>query len=379
MPYLTTPITKNHQITLEDVLFGISQEQYDEKLKNTKDTRTIYRVTTPPRLLKDIDFDKMIDALRDFNRRRNYLIETQDKKTLYRSFKIPKRSGGLRQIDAPVDELMDALRDLKFILEKRMFSSYHTCAFAYIRGRCAVDAVKRHQRNKSKWFLKIDFHDFFGSTTNEFVLKMLSKIFPFNVIIARDKYVLENALSLCFLNGGLPQGTPISPTITNLMMIPIDHAIAKYCRNHSPSLCYTRYADDIIISSKTSFKWSEVQNDILKILSDFEAPFSLNTKKTRYGSASGRNWNLGVMLNKDNNITIGNGKKKIFKAMLFQFCTDYKNNEPWSIDDTAHLQGLRSYYEMVEGKNIENIVNKYSEKTGVDINAAIKNIISNKE
>lgn len=379
MPYITVPITKTYQISFDDILFGISQEEYEKKTSNTFDTRTAYRVKTPDRLLNNIDFSAMIAALENFDEKYRVLIATDDKSTLYRSFKIPKRSGGLRQIDAPLDDLMQALRELKFIFEKKLFASYHTCAFAYVRGRSTIDAVKRHQRNNSKWFLKLDYHNFFGSTTPEFVMNMLNQIFPYNELLKsqRGKDALEKALSLCFLNGGLPQGTPISPTITNLMMIPIDHSIAKYAREHSPHLTYTRYADDILLSSDLKFSWNNVQNDIIEIVNKFNAPFSLNTAKTRFGSSAGRNWNLGVMLNKDNQITVGHNKKKVFKAMLFQFCSDYKNGNPWSVDDVQHLQGLKSYYEMVEGDTIKEIIKAYSQKMNIDINQKIKEILTN--
>lgn len=379
MPYITVPITKTYQISFDDILYGISQEEYEKKTSNTFDTRTAYRVKTPDRLLNNIDFPAMIVALESFNEKYRQLIATEDKSTLYHSFKIPKRSGGLRQIDAPIDDLMQALRELKFIFEKKLFASYHTCAFAYVRGRSTIDAVKRHQRNNSKWFLKLDYHNFFGSTTPEFVMNMLSQIFPYNEVLKsqRGKDALDKALSLCFLNGGLPQGTPISPTITNLMMIPIDHAIAKYAREHSPHLTYTRYADDILLSSDLKFSWNNVQNDIIEIVNKFNAPFSLNTAKTRFGSSAGRNWNLGVMLNKDNQITVGHNKKKVFKAMLFQFCSDYKNGNPWSVDDVQHLQGLKSYYEMVEGDTIKTIIKTYSQKMNMDINQKIKEILTN--
>lgn len=379
MPYITVPITKTYQLSFDDILFGISQEDYEKKTSNTFDTRTAYRARTPDRLLNNINFSSMIEALEAFNEKYKTLIDTENKAVLYHSFKIPKRSGGLRQIDAPLDDLMQALRELKFIFEKKLFANYHTCAFAYVRGRSTIDAVKRHQSNNSKWFLKLDYHNFFGSTTPEFVFNMLSQIFPYNELVKtqRGENAIKKALSLCFLNGGLPQGTPISPTITNLMMIPIDHSIAKYAREHSPHLTYTRYADDILLSSDLKFKWQDVQNDIIEIVNKFKAPFSLNTAKTRFGSSAGRNWNLGVMLNKDNKITIGYQKKKIFKAMLFQFCNDYKNGSQWAIEDVQHLQGLKSYYEMVEGKTITDLVQSYSAKMNIDINEKIKEILRN--
>ena len=250
MPYITIPVRqKEYQISFDDILNGMNAAIFEQQTENTHDTRTVYRDETPRRLLDNIDISGMVDTLETFNRRHAELIAVQDKSTLYHSFKIPKRSGGLRQINAPLDELMAALRELKLIFEKKLFASYHTAAFAYVKGRCTIDAVKRHQRNNSRWFLKLDFHDFFGSSNPEFVLAQLKLIFPFNEIMntERGRNELSKALSLCFLNNGLPQGTPISPTLTNLFMIPIDHYIAREMRKHTPHLVYTRYADDIIL------------------------------------------------------------------------------------------------------------------------------------
>lgn len=379
MPYITIPVNqKIHQVSFDDILNGMNESVFERQMENTHDTRTVYRTRTPQRLLDTVDFDGMVVALQKFNEKYAALIAVKDKSTLYRSFKIPKHSGGLRQINAPLDDLMVALRELKFLFEKRLYASYHTAAFAYVGGRSTIDAVKRHQHNKSRWFLKLDFHDFFGSSRPEFILAQLSTIFPFSEILLREdgREALTKALSLCYLNGGLPQGTPISPMLTNLFMIPIDHYIAKTTRELTPHLVYTRYADDIILSSDLSFDWRDVQGKILDIIGNkFRAPFTLNTSKTRYGSSSGRNWNLGVMLNSDNQITIGHAKKKIFKAMLFSFMNDEKNNHCWSLEDTQHLQGLISYYRMVEKDTIDAIIKSYSEKFNKDVDQTIKEVL----
>ena len=379
MPYITVPVSqKFHQISFDDILNGMNESVFERQMENTHDTKTVFRNNTPQKLLDNTDFDGMISALERFNEKYIALINTEDKSTLYRSFRIPKRSGGLRQINAPLDELMNALRELKYLFEKRLYASYHTAAFAYVKGRSTIDAVKRHQRNKSRWFLKLDFHDFFGSSKPEFIIAQLETIFPFNEIVIRPngREALTKALSLCYLNNGLPQGTPISPTLTNLFMIPIDHYIAKTVREMTPHLVYTRYADDIILSSDLTFNWHEVQDTIVDIVANkFHAPFSLNNTKTRYGSSAGRNWNLGVMLNSDNQITIGHSKKKVFKAMLFSFMNDEKNGNVWSLEDTQHLQGLISYYKMVEGTTIETIIKSYSTKFNKDVEQTIKDVL----
>ncbi|MCL2500735.1 MAG: reverse transcriptase family protein [Defluviitaleaceae bacterium] len=374
MPYITIkqpPVY--YQMTFEDIMAGVDDlSKY--VMPNITNTRT-YRVDYPnPKLLERTPVGEMIRLLGAFNRSKEALF-VQDRASLYHTFHIPKSSGGLRRIDAPRPELMAALRELKALFETHMFALYHTTAFAYVRGRSTIDALKRHQRNESKWFLKLDFADFFGSTTPGFVMDMLTRIFPFSEIARRrdGREELEKALGLCFLNGGLPQGTPISPFLTNLMMIPVDHKVSNSLRNYD-NCCfvYTRYADDLLISCKIDFNKDSVQRLVGGVLSEFNAPFSIKPEKTRYGSAAGRNWNLGLMFNGRNEITIGHKRKKEFKAMLDNYLRARKSNEGWEKNDIQVLGGLISYYRMVERDYIDYLLRQYGEKHGTDIKQCIK-------
>jgi single-stranded DNA-binding protein len=72
------------------------------------------------------------------------------------------------------------------------------------------------------------------------------------------------------------------------------------------------------------------------------APFSINPEKTRYGSAAERNWNLGLMLNNDNQITIGHKRKKEFKAMLDNYIRNRKSGSGWERHDIQVANLFRS-------------------------------------
>ena len=362
------------QMTLEEFLF---EDFRDSGVlnPNTSNTRTYAADVVPLKYLEKINVESLIAKLTAFNKSVDYLRK-EPREKLYYTFHIPKKSGGKwRRIDAPVPELMDALRTLKRMFETDFNALYHTSAFAYIKHRSTLDAVKRHQSNESKWFGKYDLSNFFGSTTLDFVMKQFSMVFPFSEVIKRKdgERELRNALELGFLNGGLPQGTPLSPIVTNIMMIPIDFKLANGFRNlDDQQFVYTRYADDFIISSKYDFSFREVESYIVDTLKGFEAPFSLNSAKTRYGSSAGSNWNLGVMLNKDNEITVGYKRKREFQAMLSNYVLDKKNGEPWAVEDVQILEGYRNYYRMIEGDRIDKIVEHIGDKYGVNIVQLIK-------
>lgn len=362
-----------HQMTLEEFLFQNFQAQTILNT-NVSNTRTYAYETVSEHFTSRVDTDALIRKLVRFNDQTEAL-RAQERSTLYETFHIPKKSGGLRRIDAPKPELMNALRNLKTIFEEDFHALYHTSAFAYVKNRCTVDAVKRHQKNNSKWFGKLDLHDFFGSTTLDYVIKMFSMVFPFSEIVKfpNGEAELRKALDLAFLNGGLPQGTPLSPLITNVMMIPVDYKLANAFRDFDKQrFIYTRYADDFIISSKVDFDVHRVEKLVVDTLHEFGAPFTINESKTRYGSSAGRNWNLGVMLNKDNEITVGHKKKRQFQSMLYNYITDKRKGISWPREDIQTMQGLHSYYRMVEPETIDAIVKHTNEKMETDVLRLIK-------
>ena len=381
MPYITirqSPMY--HQMTLDDLLFKSITEAATITF-NIGNTRTVFVDELPDRLSRATKVNRLIRRLHQFNTSTDGL-RSCDRPSLYYSFSIPKKTRGWRHINAPNPELMDALRTLKTIFESDFGALYHTSAFAYIRKRSTIDAVKRHQQNESRWFGKYDLSNFFGSTTLEFVMKQMSMIYPFSEVIKvpQGRAELEKALELAFLNGGLPQGTPISPLITNIIMIPIDHRLYNALRDFETEggkqrFIYTRYADDFIISSRYDFSVRQIEQFLVDTLAEFGAPFKLNQEKTRYGSHAGKNFNLGVMLTKDNKITIGRARKKRFESALTSFAKDFKADMPWTREDTQILAGQLSYYRMVEGDTIDAIVKHIGEKHGVDISCAIKEIL----
>lgn len=372
---------KYHQMTLEELLYGM---KYNPGINNNETNTRTYEVDEfSEHFLRGFNVYQLIEELEKFNESTAEL-RSKNRRDLYYSFSIPKKSGGLRHIDAPLPELMNALRKLKIIFEDVFHAPreastlqtayYHTSAFAYIKKRNPVDAVKRHQVNESKWFAKLDFSNFFGTTTLDFTMHMLSMIFPFSEICKSEhgREELKTAVELGFLDGILPQGTPLSPTLTNMIMLPIDYKLANILRDYgNQSFVYTRYADDMTISSRYSFSVRNIENLVLEVLQMFKAPYRLNKDKTHYGSIAGSNWMLGVMLNKDNEITIGYQNKKRFEAMLSSYAMDRNNGVRWDIHDVMHMNGLCSHYRSIEGDTIDKIIAHLSKKFRLNIPAAI--------
>lgn len=301
-----------------------------------------------------------------YNRTRTHLINKPDKyflsttawnvqsfrnlKDEYQSFRIPKHSGGYRTITAP-NENLKAQQNLILNELNSLSPAVHDCAYAYVPRRSCKDAVIEHQKNNSNWFLKIDLKQFFPSCTEKFVRQQLSYVYPYSNMKQED---LDKILSLVFLNGSLPQGAPTSPKLSNLVMIPIDFRLVH--RLKAMGFVYTRYADDMLISHRNEFK----PKDIIDIIEDTlkGTPLKINKDKVRYGSRAGSNWNLGLMLNKNNDITVGNQRKRYLKIALHNFYMDLQNDIHWNKDDLYHLQGELSYIKSIEPNTINDLLNR---------------------
>ena len=363
---------KPRQLSWEDVIMekAVYNDFANDKSNSTATITRKYE-TINDEVLQKINVDRMIKWLKQFNENNKKLFEA-DRKSLYDSFKIPKSTGGFRQIDAPCEELQEQLRKLVKFISDDCGVLYHTAAFAYVKGRSIVDCITKHQKNESMWFLKTDFSGFFPHTTLDFVMNMLAKVFPLSEVCKNTEgnKELRKAISLGFLNGGLPQGTVLSPMLTNVMMIPIDHALFNELAHRY--IIYTRYADDIHISAQEQFPYKEIVKLIEDTLKEFGAPYEIKKEKTHYGSRKGRNWNLGLMLGAENKITVGWKKKQYFKAALCSFILDTKNGKHWDIGDVQHLRGLLSYYTMIEKEYFENIIKQQNNKWQVNVRDMFK-------
>lgn len=362
LTFYTKPTVK--QITFDDLLnnpFMSLNDIEDTKKKLTKEITEEYGKRLFEKHYKN--YEQNLFTFYDVAKE----IDTSEH---YKHFEIPKKnSNKTRPIDAPDETLGIMQTYCKDWLEKIKILP-HNAAHAYVQKRSTVTAMKEHQKNESKWFLQLDLKNFFNSIDETFLRKMLKEVYPFKFIKEEN---LNTIIKLALLNGTLPQGSHLSPILTNLIMVPIDHMITEKLKNyHKQTYVYTRYADDITISAKYKFEWRKVKKEIEKIFEYWKVPFNINEDKTRFGSSAGRNYHVGLIINKDNQISVGHEKNNKFKAMIFNFCT---TGEEWEIHDVQKMLGLISYYKSIEPDYINKTINKYNERFNMDIMKTAKELI----
>jgi len=173
-----------------------------------------------------------------------------DCKRSYNSFEVrARRSKKTRMIDAPCPHLKLIQRA---VLDKLLtLVTPHDAAMAFVRGRSIVINARRH--HGASHLFTTDIRSFFSSVKTAHVEDMLKTRFPH---FSRD--FCEEIVGLVTHGGQLPQGAPTSPHIANLVMLSFD----ELCKVEADRLnaVYTRYADDICVSSHDAASLRRMEN-----------------------------------------------------------------------------------------------------------------------
>lgn len=313
----------------------------------------------------------------EWNQVNNYtyfenILQNNNPEISYTTYRIPKTTGGYRTISAPNEELKLIQRQLNDALF--LMKAYaHDSAYAYVNGRSCKQALEKHANAGTKWFYKFDIKDFFPTCTKELLEAVLPIVYPFN---AMPKELLDKLLHIALKDNSLPQGSPLSPLLSNLVLTPFDFSM-YYSIKHFGGV-YTRYADDILISLPERKELSFIQHLISKHLKEqVSHNLKLNVEKSRCGSIAGSNWNLGLMLNKDHNITLGHKKKMELKAKINNFIFDFTNENFWSIIDTQVLQGEINYFKQIEPEYADFVIKRLERKyNNISLTGCIKHILT---
>lgn len=139
-----------------------------------------------------------------------------------------------------------------------------------VRGKSNITNAKAHQGNK--YLFETDLQDFYPSIKSNRVHDTFIKL-GFNKQFAF--YITR----LTTWKGELPQGTPTSTHISNLIFLEIDYRLIDFCKNNN--ITYTRYIDDLTFSSQMDF-----QNSISEILEIVkQGGLKLSYRKTNYASS----------------------------------------------------------------------------------------------
>ena len=235
------------------------------------------------------DFLCAINAALEFpisNEKLIYHLKNIDK--LYQSFQIPKKTGGVRTINAPKKSLKFIQHCLAFILQETYYPTKSVNGYI-IERNVVTNAIGHANKN---FVLNLDLENFFPSIS----IKRVSKVLQLPPVSAQPK-VANMMAKLCCFQEALPQGAPTSPLLSNLICQRLDRRIEGLVLKHQ--ITYTRYADDLTFSSDKPF-----QNGFLSHLDNIikEEGFTINMEKVRLQLKNSRQEVTGITVNERVNV-----------------------------------------------------------------------------
>ena len=241
-------------------------------------------------------------------------------------FAINEKNGKTRTI-ITYNESNDgkSLRKVHELLAKDFednFAERNQYSYAYHKGIRCYNALEAHL--KSNYFIKLDIHHFFESITLENFLDIYGEYFNKNW---REK------LQYLFYFGSLSIGFVTSPLLSDFYMKKFDNAVEEYLKDY-PELHFSRYSDDIMISSESKdddtslealFTFIKEQLKQLRLETNESKTKKIKLNLEKHNSFSFLGLNLSKIDEENNKVTIS---KRYILFILFLIAKQkrYKNN-----------------------------------------------------
>jgi RNA-directed DNA polymerase len=263
---------------------------------------------------------------------------------------IPKPDGGVRKLGVPcvVDRLIQ--QALLQVLQKRWDPTFSEHSYGFRPGRSAHQAVAQAQRYVAEGYsvvVDLDLEKFFDRVNHDGLMARVAARIA-------DKRVLK--LIRAFLNAGVmedglvrpvdegtPQGGPLSPLLSNLVLDDLDKELARR------GLRFCRYADDCNIYVRSRRAGERVMASVSKFLT-LRLKLKVNETKSAVARPEERKF-LGFSISNDGSERrIAPKALDKFKARIRDMtCRTRGKSLPQVVDELKpYLIGWRSYFDFCQ-------------------------------
>mgnify|MGYP000296445136 FL=1 len=290
-------------------------------------------------------------------------------KSHYTRFEIPKRSGGMRAIWAPLPKLKQAQHWILHEILDRLV--VHGSAHGFISGRSIASNAAEH--TNSQVLVKVDIENFFPTISWKRVkgvfrkagypeqiatlLALLCTESPREIVEHEGKQVYVALAERC-----LPQGAPTSPALTNALCLRLDRRLTGFAQK--AGWRYTRYADDLTFSlpanSKHPAEISRLLGTLKRVLG--EEGFNLNEKKTRVIRKGNVQAVTGLVVNGEQAPRVSRELKRQMRAAVHNLKQGKTLPEGESIQ---RLRGYAAYIAMTDRELGASLLNQLQQTQGV--------------
>ena len=274
-----------------DIITDLSADSLLRKILSRDNMNEAYRKVKSNRGTGGVDkmsVDELLPYLREH--RLELLRQIKDgkyKPSPVRRVEIPKEEKGkVRKLGIPtvVDRMIQqAIAQVLTSIYEPQFSE---SSFGFRPKRGAHDALKQCQRYANEGYLYVvdmDLEKFFDTVCQSKLIEVLSRsIKDGKVISLIHKYLNAGIVRQGIFERseqGVPQGGPLSPLLSNIMLNELDKELEK--RGHK----FVRYADDCMILCKSRRSAERTKASITRYIEE-KLFLKVNREKTRVAHIS---------------------------------------------------------------------------------------------
>ena len=201
-----------------------------------------------------------------------------------RLVEIPKSDGkSVRKLGIPAIGDRVAQTVAKMVIEPEVEPIFHPDSYGYRPGRSALDAVGKARERcwRFDWVIDLDIKSFFDTIPWDLIEKAVAHHTELSWVRLYVKRWLQAPVehedgTREARTRGTPQGSVVSPVLSNLFM---HYAFDLWMQRTFAHLCFERYADDAIVHCKSETEAKAVLEAIRNRLA--ECGLELHPEKTR--------------------------------------------------------------------------------------------------
>ncbi len=282
-----------------------------------------------------------------------YIKYCSKRNDLYAQYYIPRKNGKgkPRKILQPSKEL----KVMQYWLTRNIFNNFPISKYcaAYQKG-CSVKKNAEYHKS-GKFILHTDIVHFFENITRATLIDLFKKNKQIVNLLQLSDEEIQLVMDLVLYKGcNLVVGSVASPLISNCVMHDFDLKLGEIVEKEG--LYYSRYADDIVISS-SNFIDKSILSAIDMLLREYG--FERNLDKTFFMSKHKKREITGIVIDNNNNsLSLGRKRYLQLKHEIYEYLVKNKG-------DINQIKGMLSFLKDINYarfKSLESTYIKYDKK-----------------
>lgn len=278
------------------------------------------------------------------------LVEGRYQPEAVKGVSIPKPKGGSRQLGIPtvLDRLVQ--QAIHQVLEPLFEPGFSDSSYGFRPKRGAHEALKaasEYVASGRSWVVDIDLAKYFDQVNHDILMSRLARVVGDKVLLKLIRRFLQAGM-MC--NGvvmerraGTPQGGPLSPLLSNIMLNELDWELEK--RGHR----FCRYADDCNIYVSSEKAGQRVMDSVKQFLGTV-LKLQINETKSAVALVNARQF-LGYRIGLHGELSVSDDSLKRMKDRVRQLT---KRNRGVSLELVikslnVYLPGWLQYFSKMKG------------------------------